>query len=78
MDVNYIPSNKYNIFSLSRWDANKRTYRTAHGNLTLYNAQERPLLIGQKTNTNMYKIKLWPRNSSITNAGYVLSCVELK
>ncbi len=77
-DVNYIPSNKYNIFSLGHWDADGRTYRAAHGNLTLYDAQEQPLLVGQNMDTNMYKIKLWLRNSSITNTGYVLSCVELK
>ena len=35
--VNYIPSNKYNILALGRWDTDGCRYQASNGMLTLYN-----------------------------------------
>jgi hypothetical protein len=58
--VNYIPSNKYNILALGRWDSQGRRYEASGGQLTLYNCQNIPILNGPKIASNIYKFSLRP------------------
>ena len=75
-DANYIPENKYCILSLRCWDADGRRYTAVNGNLTLYNVRNKPVMVGQKLNTHMYKVQLWPKTSMTSTAGYILLCME--
>ena len=63
-NVNYIPSNKYNIFALGRWDSQGRRYQACNGELILFNRQDMPVLKGQKINSNIYKFNLVPCDAS--------------
>jgi hypothetical protein len=58
--VNYIPTNKYNILALGRWDSQGRRYEASGGQLILYNRQNIPILKGPKIASNIYKFTLRP------------------
>jgi hypothetical protein len=58
--INYIPTNKYNILALSRWDSQGRRYEASGGQLILYNRQNIPILKGPKIASNIYKFTLRP------------------
>ena len=78
--VNYIPSNKYNIFALGRWDSQGRRYQASNGELILYNRQNAPVLKGRKIASNVYKFILTPTDAPLTNKNqiYTFSCKEAK
>ena len=75
-NINYIPTNKYNIFALGRWDSQGRRYEASKGELTLFNHLDVPVLKGLKIASNIYKFKLTPINTNEIN--YTFSCQELK
>ena len=75
-NVNHIPSNKYNIFALGRWDSQGRRYEALKGKLTLFNCLDVPVLKGLKIASNIYKFKLTPINTNKIN--YTFLCQELK
>jgi len=77
-NVNYIPSNKYNIFALGRWDNNGRKYQASGSELLLIDRQGIPVLKGPKIASNIYKFHL--KLHAITNKTkmYMLSCEESK
>ena len=56
--VNFIPSNKYNILSLGRWETNGCLYVAEDNELTLYNKQQVPILKGSKVSCILYKFML--------------------
>jgi hypothetical protein len=76
--VNYIPSNKYNIFALGRWDSQGRRYQASKGVLTLYNAQDVPILCGNKISSHIYKFHLLPADETnlLNSKYYTFSCQE--
>jgi len=74
-NVNYIPTNKYNIFTLGRWDSQGRRYEVLKSKLILYNHLDVPVL-KVKIASNIYKFKLMLINTNETN--YIFSCQELK
>ena len=78
--VNYIPSNKYNILALGRWDSHGRRYQASNGNLILYDHDDVPVLKGQKINSNIYKFQLSPSDASneTSDKQYTFSCNESK
>jgi GAG-pre-integrase domain len=63
-NVNYILSNKYNIFALGKWDSQGCRYQACNGELILFNRQNVPVLKGQKINSNIYKFNLVPCDTS--------------
>jgi len=63
-NINYIPSNKYNIFALGRWDSQGRRYEASKGELILFNRLDVPVLKGLKIASNIYKFKLTPINTN--------------
>ena len=75
-NVNYIPSNKYNIFILGRWDSQGRRYEVSNGKLILFNHLDVPVLKGLKIASNIYKFKLTPINTNEIN--YTFLCQENK
>lgn len=62
-NVNHIPSNKYNIFALGRWDSQGRKYKASNGELTLYNGRNDPVLKGHKISSNLYKFNIPPADA---------------
>ena len=52
-NVSYIPSNKYNIFALGRWDSQGQRYQVSNGELILFNRQNVPVLKGQKVTSHI-------------------------
>lgn len=77
-NVNYIPSNKYNIFALGQWDDNGQTYQASGGELTLIDRQGIPVLKGPKIVSNMYTFHLKPHAITNKTKMYMLSCKESK
>jgi hypothetical protein len=79
-NVNHIPSNKYNIFALGRWDSQGRRYQASNGELNLFDCRDVPVLKGHKIRTNIYKFQLTPYDTlNITNdKSYTFSCKEAK
>ena len=78
-NVNHIPSTKYNIFALGRWDNNGRKYIASGGELVLYNSQNVPVLKGSKIASNIYKFRLASNDANNdTKPIYVFSCNEAK
>ena len=75
-NVNYIPTNKYNIFTLGRWDSQGRRYEASKGEIILFNCLDVPVLKGLKITSNIYKFKLMPIDTNKTN--YTLLCKEVK
>jgi len=75
-NINYIPSNKYNIFTLGRWVSQGRRYEVSKGELILFNHLNIPVLKGLKIASNIYKFKLMLINTKEIN--YTLSCQEIK
>src|SRR6267154_2602667 len=59
-NVKYIPTNKYNIFALVRWDNQGWRYEATNGDLVLYNHKDAPVLRGHKIATNIYKLIIKP------------------
>jgi hypothetical protein len=59
-NVNHIPSNKYNIFALGRWDSQGWRYQASNGELKLFDRHDVPVLKGHKITTNIYKFQLTP------------------
>src|SRR6267154_510748 len=77
--INYIPTNKYNILSLGRWDSQGRRYQASHGELILYDHHDVPVLKGLKIASNIYKFILKPYDASqITKQIYSFSSKEIK
>jgi transposase InsO family protein len=76
--VQYIPSNKYNIFALGRWDTQGRRYQAANGALVLYNKDDVPIVRGDKISSHLYKFKLLPANETdiLDTKYYTFSCRE--
>jgi hypothetical protein len=76
--VNFIPSNKYNILALGRWDTQGRRYQASDGTLTLYDRKNVPILSGNKVASHLYKFRLLPANDDkITNSSdYAFTCHE--
>jgi hypothetical protein len=77
-NVNYIPTNKYNIFALGRWDSCGRKYKASDGKLTLYNRQNAPVLKGQKIASNIYKFRLYTRAMKQMDIQYTFASTEQK
>jgi len=75
-NVNYIPSNKYNIFTLGRWDSQGRRYKVSKGELILFNCLDVPVLKGLKIASNIYKFELMPINTN--EISYTFSSQENK
>ena len=73
--VNHIPSNKYNILALGKWETNGRSYSALHGKLTLYNREQIPILQGLKVATNLYYFSL-ERNKKRNKLTYAFSNSE--
>ena len=79
-NVSYIPSNKYNIFALGRWDSQRRRYQASNGELILFNRQNVPVLKGQKVASHIYKFNMVPTDATnkIDLKLYSFSCKESK
>jgi len=77
-NVNYIPSNKYNIFALGRWDNKGRKYQASDGELTLFDRKGIPVISGPKIASNIYKFRLKPNATIQNNKNYAFSCAEPK
>ena len=79
-NVNYIPSNRWNIFALGQWDSQECQYQAMQGMLTLFNYYKLLVIKGHKITTNIYKFHMVPNNMS--NLGkskvYFFSCNEPK
>jgi hypothetical protein len=78
-NVNYIPSNKYNILALGRWDSQGRRYEASKGELILYNRLNAPVIKGHKIANNIYKIQMPPTDANIqSRTEYIFSSQETK
>ena len=71
-NVNYIPSNKYNIIALGRWVTDGRKCSMSDDVVTLYNRHGTPILKGPKVASNMYKFTLTP-NTTINTTKFTFT-----
>ena len=62
-NVNHIPSNKYNIFALRRWDNKGHKYQASSCKLTPFDRNGIPVLKGPKIASNIYKFHLEPNTT---------------
>jgi hypothetical protein len=78
--VNYIPSNKYNIFALSRWDSQGQRYQVSNSKLTLYDCYNVSVLKRHKITLHIYKFRLSPINAPLltNNKVYTFFCNKSK
>jgi hypothetical protein len=68
-DVLHVPECKYNLISLGRWEDTGRSYYAKNGVLTLYSAEQIPIIQGERASNNLYwlRFKLAPHNSKTTS-----------
>jgi GAG-pre-integrase domain len=57
-DVLHVPECKHNLISLGRWEDNGRSYRAQNGTLTLYTSKDNPVIQGERSQNNLYWLKL--------------------
>jgi len=79
-NVSYIPMNKYNIFTLDRWDCLECQYQAKDSNLILYNCQNLPMLKRSKIALYIYMFKMEQLDmlNIFHMKSYIFSCTETK
>jgi hypothetical protein len=58
-DVLHVPECKHNLISLGRWEDNERSYRAQNSILTLYSSNNNPVIQGERSQNNLYWLKLY-------------------
>src|SRR5260370_9313894 len=79
-NMSYIPTNKYNIFALGRWNSQGWTYKATDGELILLDRQNIPILKGTNIASHIYKFRLPPADASHlrNEKQFIFSCDEPK
>jgi len=55
-NVLHVPKNKNNLFSLGKWEKDKRSYNACDGTITLLTKDKKPVARGIKISNDLYKL----------------------